>query len=478
MKTKCFILILIILLLSFETLFAGGRKKAPAAILSQEAIRSNFNRRVPPHDFDIILGRPTDHSITISMLTYKDMDLFFEYGTEPGNYTQKTALYNLKFDEPIEVLIDTLKPDTQYYYCMQYKDPAPMKFSKTEEYTFHTQRSPGSTFVFNVQADPHLPKDADDPYEVTLNNVLMDKPDFYIDLGDTFQTDRGGTEYMGFHIQRSYLGKICHSTPFFFVLGNHDGEQGHRLNGTPNNLTINSATLRKKYIPNPFPNTFYTGNQAEEQYIGILEDYYAWKWGDAQFIVLDPFWYTTERRRDDNNWYWTLGQDQYQWFRKTMETSDSKFKFIFIHNLVGGHNVGGTARGGIEVAGHFEWGGHNPDGSYAFNEKRPGWGKPIHQILVENKASIVFHGHDHFYVKQDLDGVVYLECPSPTKNGLGNFDSYKEWKYLTGVALRSPGHMRITVSPDKVVADYIYSSLDKEKNRRIEHSFTVEPGDN
>jgi hypothetical protein len=38
---------------------------------------------------------------------------------------------------------------------------------------------------------------------------------------------------------------------------------------------------------------------------------------------------------------------------------------------------------------------------------------PIHQLLAENRVSIVFHGHDHLYTKQDRDGVVYQEVPQP-----------------------------------------------------------------
>ena len=35
-------------------------------------------------------------------------------------------------------------------------------------------------------------------------------------------------------------------------------------------------------------------------------------------------------------------------------------------------------------------------------------------LLVANKVNIVFHGHDHLFVKQDLDGIVYQEVPQPS----------------------------------------------------------------
>lgn len=129
------------------------------------------------------------------------------------------------------------------------------------------------------------------------------------------------------------------------------------------------------------------------------------------FIVLDPFWYTTDKPQGDNldsNWGWTLGREQYDWLKTILEVSAEPFKFVFIHHLVGGAI---EARGGIEFASFYEWGGNNSDGSYGFDEHRLGWGLPIHQLLVANGVSIVFHGHDHVFVKQDLDGIIYQEVP-------------------------------------------------------------------
>ena len=53
----------------------------------------------------------------------------------------------------------------------------------------------------------------------------------------------------------------------------------------------------------------------EEPEIGLPENYYEFKWGDAKFIVLDPFRHTTTRNRGEGSggsWYWTLGEHQSQ----------------------------------------------------------------------------------------------------------------------------------------------------------------------
>ena len=74
-------------------------------------------------------------------------------------------------------------------------------------------------------------------------------------------------------------------------------------------------------------------------------------------------------------------------------------------------------RGGAEAAPFYEWGGKNADGTDGFEQNRPGWPAPIHQLLVQHRVTAVFHGHDHLYVKQDLDGIVYQEVPQPGTPG-------------------------------------------------------------
>lgn len=66
-------------------------------------------------------------------------------------------------------------------------------------------------------------------YEQALCNALTEHPDFHIDLGDTFMTDKRRDFHDAapqYDAQRYYFGKLCHSAPLFMVLGNHDGEIG------------------------------------------------------------------------------------------------------------------------------------------------------------------------------------------------------------------------------------------------------------
>lgn len=431
----------------------------------------------------IILGRPTNQSITISILMDRNCQGYIEYGIQTNKYTNKSKTATFPAEQPVELFLSSLQPSTQYFYRVCYRESPSYDFQKSKEYTFHTQRKPDETFTFAVQADPHG-RDANvnfTLYEQTLNNELADQTDFLIDLGDTFMSDKFATDadtVLQLHAeQRPYFGLVCHSTPLYLVLGNHEGEAGWLLNGTSDNLAVCASQVRTTYYPNPVPDGFYTGDTTDTEFVGLRGSYYAWEWGNALFVVLDPYFFTTRKpkRINGDNWQWTLGTKQYQWFKNTLQKSKAKFKFVFAHQLVGGADSSG--RGGIEFAKYYEWGGKNIDGSWGFDTKRPGWGKPIHQLMVENHVTIFFHGHDHLFVKQDLDGVVYQEVPQPSHSGSNQANMEQEYGYVQGKILSSPGHLRVTVSPDHVTVDYVQSSLQKDsknsQNKKTAFSYTI-----
>jgi hypothetical protein len=249
----------------------------------------------------------------------------------------------------------------------------------------------------------------------------------------------------------------------FLVNGNHEQASMANLDGTPDNVAVWAQTARNAYYPQPAPDAFYTGDAEPVEFIGLLRDYYAFTWGDALFVVIDPYWHSPQTvdnqfgvDREDKQrrdlWNVTLGDAQYQWFKHTLETSAAKYKFVFAHHILG------TWRGGIELAGLYEWGGKDPDGSDLFAQKRPGWEKPIHQLMVDNSVTIFFQGHDHLFVHQELDGVIYQTLPTPADP---NYALDNAQAYLSGDKLPASGHVRVTVSPDGVTVEYIRSYLDK-----------------
>jgi hypothetical protein len=300
-----------------------------------------------------------------------------------------------------------------------------------------------------------------DLYTRTLQSAANDRPDFYMTIGDDFSVDalkdvNQGTVTAQYVNQRQWLGLV--DAPVFLVNGNHEQASMANLNGTADNVAVWAQKARNAYFPQPAPDSFYTGDVELVEFIGQLRDYYAFTWGDALFVVIDPYWHSPQtvdnqfgagrdQKKDRDLWNVTLGETQYQWFRQTLENSSAKYKFVFAHHVLG------TGRGGIDIANSFEWGD-----SANLAAHRPGWDKTIQQIMADTHVTIFFQGHDHIFVKQELDGVIYQSLPTPAdpNYAFDNADAYK-----TGDKLPASGHVRVTVSPVGVTVDYFRSYLDK-----------------
>lgn len=426
-----------------------------------------------------ILGRPTDTSITMSILFDKAVNVYWEYGTTSGTYNANTSVYNTIADTPIEVVFNNLIANTKYFYRTKYKIAGSNIYTNGAEHYFQTQRKSGSTFSFVVEADPHLDTNCSpESYKLTLQHMLSKKPDFIIDLGDNAMSDKLPVIDKKSIIDRtllfrSYFNELTHSVPLYVTLGNHEGESGWLPNTSESSLPTMAALIRKTYFPNPYPNQFYSGNSVPEPMVGIRENYYAWEWGDALFIVIDPYMYTKSKPE----WGWSLGLEQYNWLKNTLSNSKAKYKFIFSHQLVGG--TGTDGRGGSEFVHLYEMGGRNTDSTYGFLSNRPGWDKPVHNLLVDNKVSIYFHGHDHLYAKQDKDGIVYQEVPQPSAKNLTTITG-TAYGYVNGILMPNRGYLYVTVSADKAQVDYVKTYLPSEenatrKNGDIAYTYSIVP---
>ncbi|MFZ4454855.1 MAG: metallophosphoesterase family protein [Bacteroidales bacterium] len=439
--------------------------------------QSIFQTVVPSHNFDVIAARPTTNAITLSVLFYKSASIYVEYwiANEPRH---KSEVYRLAAFKPQEIVLLNLKPDTRYKYQIRFQLADNEQYLSSKTSYFQTARKSNRPFAFTITADSHLDQNADTAiYKTTLLNAASDSADFHFDLGDTFMTDKYRDQYKDafsqYVAQRYYLGLLCNSAALFFVLGNHDGETGQRLNGTENNSTVWSNLTRKTYFPNPLPDDFYSGNTHSEPFVGLPQDYYAFEWGNAQFIVLDPFWFTP-RAGNDNPWERTLGKTQYEWLKSTLEKSKASFRFVFIHNLVGGADVKGKARGGAEIAGFYEWGGKNQDGTDGFKQHRLDWEMPIHDLLRKYRVTAVFHGHDHLFAKQEKDGIIYqcISQPGSMRTRISNQGT--EYGYTTDDAFLNAGYMRVSVLKNKARFDFVSTNIDEPaKNKRVIYTYEL-----
>jgi hypothetical protein len=432
--------------------------------------------------FNIILGRPTDTSITASILFDQSATIYLEFGTTTGNYPNKTTTLNATAGLPYEIEMRNLMADMRYYYRLQYHLSSGGSFIPSAEYSFHTQRGSNSPFIFTLEADEHLYdiKGVKNEYLQTLRNQAADNPDFMLSLGDIFGDDHTWSTITSPEIKslhenyRPILGTITHSVPFYVCLGNHEGENDYYYLKTPGtNLCVWGTQWRKYYYPNPFPNGFYSGNTDSEPYgIGNPENYYAWTWGNALFVVLDVYRDQCDTSDKPIKWAWSLGLKQYTWLKNTLEGSTAKHKFVFAHH------IRGQGRGGITNATQFEWGGLD-NGKDKFAANRPGWAKPIHKLFVDNGVTIFFQGHDHLFAHEVLDGITYQEVPMPSDStytiGMrANAAAY------TADTIMGSGHIRVAVNTDCVKVDFVRAWLPRDtvggKHHNAEVAFSYSVG--
>ncbi len=498
----------------------GGRGDGRRGLLAE---MTAFKTDVPSRSIDVVLARPTHTSMTFSVACYEEEphEGYIEFRREDAAPITRSSVHPLPAGKPVRFTLEGLTPDTAFVYRVRYRrvaggGNAAGEFASTEYFSFHTPRArdqgAGGAFTFTIQADSHLDQGVEPKvYEQTLMNMLeaTPRPDFMVDLGDTFMTDKRGRDFKAalaqYDAQRYYFSRVAHSMPLFMVLGNHDGEKGTSGTGA-DDIGPWSYEQRTSRFPQPLTGaghigsgegdrTFYTGSTAMKD--GVGSNYYAFEWGDALFIVLDPYWSTTDRIRGggggggnrgagggerggggqggqrpsdeplkptDSSWTSTLGRTQYDWLTTTLEGTKAKYRFVFIHHLVGG--VGGAeSRGGVESSPYFEWGGKNADGSPGFAQHRPGWAMPIHDLLVKHHVSAVFHGHDHLYVSSQRDGVVYQCVPQPG-NPRGSTRSAVQYGYTSGTLHGSPGHVRVRVAADQATVEFVRTALDGPDDAR------------
>ena len=444
-----------------------------------------FKTDIPARELDVILARPTDTSIAVSIGLAKSADAIVEYWTDGDAPRAQSKSVAIAGGEIEVVELTGLKPSTEYRYRIGTTRDGAKSAAWGASNRFRTRAATGTPFTFTIQADSHLDQGVTPKcYEQTLANMLAAQPDFFVDLGDTFMTDKRGGNFTEtraqYDAQRYYFGLLCKSAPLFMVLGNHDGEKG-TSGSRQSDIGPWSFHMRTERFPEPVIDakaSMYTGSTGFTN--GRGANYYAFEWGDAQIIVLDPFWSTTERLRNggggavgggpgrglgdgpalepvESSWSSTLGRAQYDWLAETLANSKSKYKFVFIHHLVGGKG-GSESRGGVESAPFFEWGGKNADGSDGFAAKRAGWPMPIHDLLVKHGVSVVFHGHDHLYVHSEMDGVHYQCVPQPG-NLAGGTRSAEHYGYASGKILGSPGHVRVRVAPEGAKVEFVRTAI-------------------
>jgi predicted phosphodiesterase len=267
--------------------------------------------------------------------------------------------------------------------------------------------------------------------------MALSNPDFSVNLGDMLDFHPFGFNSpppdglytrLGYLNYRRLLGDALGNASHFVVIGNWDGENG---DFTAEEIQ-RSRQQRLRYAPGPGPGTYPQGGSEHE-------DYYAFAWGDALFVVLNVMTYTPTTHllstspgvADD----WTLGDAQLQWLRTTLEEATSKWRFLLIHHAVGGA-AGDAAnsaygRGGGQAAGIGEQ-------------------AVVHELMLQHDVQIFFYGHDHVFTDMVVDGIHYT---LPGSAGA-------PWKFVTAETgyteyWSDSGHARVHVGPARVEVELV-----------------------
>ena len=195
-----------------------------------------------------------------------------------------------------------------------------------------------------------------------------------------------------------------------------------------------------KYIPNPQEGTYAEGGSSSG-------NYFAWTWGDALFVAIDPFTHSTTKpdRPED----WTLGDEQMKWLETVLETSEKKWKILFQHHLIGGSTFA-QPYGRYGVYENYGRGG----GSFA----KAGEQRRIHDLMIKCGGSIIFKGHDHVYADEVVDGIRYTTCgctQGELKKETQRIDEQGFRELYPGGFVYSQGYIRVEVSTQRLKVEYV-----------------------
>lgn len=367
---------------------------------------------------------------------------------QPGSDDWRPGAPSSRGSDVLEWKFGDLSAGTRYEYQVVRTDPegdAVTLFAGD----IVTQRPPGSEFSFALLTDSHIaPREVvpgdlsavDLPEDTLLRvakNIGDDAPDFVVHLGDMLDFHLFGFNdpppdgwwtriaYLNYRrLMQETLGNATH----YPVIGNWDGENGSYTDEE----IARSREQRLLYLPGPKPDTYPEGGN-------VHEDYYAFTWGDALFVVLNVMTYTPTEHllssqpgvADD----WTLGEAQLDFLKRTLEGATSKWRFLLIHHAVGG------AAGNAANAAYGRGGGQAAHvGEQAL----------VHELMLEHGVQIFFYGHDHVFTDIVVDGIHYS---LPGSAGA-------PWKFETAETgyteyWTDSGHGRVRVGPDAVKVEFI-----------------------
>lgn len=282
--------------------------------------------------------------------------------------------------------------------------------------------------------------------------------------------------------------------------GNHNGEHYWEYTGNCSGVRDVANWSRDAF-------NLYFGNSLGEVALSGCDSKGRWgafRYGAALICVMDVYQDTrltvtnpavTNADQPDDKNDWTISQEQWDyffhsttgWVTKASPTYDSNnptytgvsFVVFLTHNVLGGASVGTLqqyGRGGKKYSVNkaastesYEWGAGaawtNPR-TWAGDHASLG----IHKAIVNRCKTngcipIVFHGHDHLWARENVDGVHYLCVPQtagnqsaqgPYGDGFKTAGDYVDTEESTKYSPNA-GHLRTVWNTNTFTVDYIRS---------------------
>jgi 3',5'-cyclic AMP phosphodiesterase CpdA len=342
-----------------------------------------------------------------------------------------------------EWTISGLKAGTRYEYEIVEVAP-PSGQAVLYQGSAVTARPEGEPFTFALLSDSHIGAHLEygnQGDENVLKTVCAAidtvSPDFMVNLGDMLDYHEygfnapppdGSISRLAYHNYRTWLGDMSGRTPHFPVIGNWEGENGE----FPPEAIAWSREQRMLYMPTAGPGRYPEGGSP-------YQDYYAFTWSDALFVVLNVMTYTpTPHLLSSNPGLpddWTLGPEQLAWLETTLRNATSKWRFVLIHHAVGG------AAGDAANSAYGRGGGQ---------AARVGEQATVHQLMLDHGVQIFFYGHDHVFTDMTVDGIHYT---APGSAGAPWMFSQVETGYTQ--SWLEAGWGRVDVTPESVHVSFI-----------------------
>ncbi|RMF71046.1 MAG: hypothetical protein D6744_18550, partial [Planctomycetota bacterium] len=443
------------------------------------------------------LFRPTRNGCTLQWIARVPCQTRVLAGPSPDALREFQTVNSLG---PAEVNIVGAAPDSDLFIKCEFRAQQGGDWIRQPLRRVRTQRRAGETFKAILIADTHPYAALHKPAgrENTLaaqQRIIAEQPDFVIFLGDeasmirniyrgrVVTAEEAAADWLRW---RTLYSDLLSQVPSMMVLGNHEGEAGYYQTYTNSNgvmyLQRWATVARKQVLRNPGPTTYPEGGEdegwvgdpdspatggAEQGNRSPLENYFAWTWGDALFVVLDVHRYTnpggsTPAAPEE----WTLGPTQMAWLEKTLRNSTARWKIVVTHHLVGGWR--------------WDGGGHTQETKYYYGRggakyARVGEQARITDLMNETGARLLLYGHDHVFAHQQSDNVDFVCCGRVSYLNPEWFDR-PGWREAYGdAAARDPydfyaalGYVRLTISPNSIDLAYVCSGRDGASGENVD----------